>query len=198
MKTEYKGHSKKSGVYKIVNLQNNRIYIGSAREFKERCKGHLRSLQQNKHANKFLQADFNKSGEENFLFEVIEVTEGSTEERRLIEQKHIDQHFDRGVMCYNLVSKTIQTKRVWSHNPEETKKKMSKAGKGRIFSEEHRKRLSEAAYKRKVHNKPPSRKGCKDSEETKQKKSQAQKLIGNKPPIWPIGKKRSVRLQNAI
>lgn len=33
-------YSLKSGVYKITNKINGRIYIGSAKEFKQRCKQH--------------------------------------------------------------------------------------------------------------------------------------------------------------
>ena len=36
MEYKYEGHSLKSGIYKITNKLNDRVYIGSAKEFKNR------------------------------------------------------------------------------------------------------------------------------------------------------------------
>jgi len=63
-----------SGVYKILNKRNNKIYIGSTKNFKRREIEHFRNLKNNKHENNFLQNAFNKYGEENFSFEVLEET----------------------------------------------------------------------------------------------------------------------------
>jgi len=132
MEYKYDGHSLKSGIYKITNKINGRIYIGSAKLFKVRWSQHSSSLRSQKHNNKFLQADFNKCGEEAFVFEVIEVTEGkSKEERLLIEEGYIKQHYDSGDMCYNLCSKAISREGYPSKNPEETKRKISAATKKR-------------------------------------------------------------------
>ena len=80
MEYKYEGYSFKSGIYKIINKFNGRIYIGSAKRFIERWKSHTSSLRTQKHSNKFLQADFNKCGEDAFVFEVVEVTDGKTKE----------------------------------------------------------------------------------------------------------------------
>lgn len=101
MEYKYEGNSLKSGVYKLTNKTNNRLYIGSAKEFKERWNQHAASLRRNKHHNKYLQADFNKCGEEAFVFEVIEVIEGTKEDRLVVEQRHIDVHYGKS-KCYNL------------------------------------------------------------------------------------------------
>lgn len=61
-----------SCVYKITNIINNKYYIGSTVDFKNRKRQHLSELKNNKHDNKHLQASFNKYGEEAFSFEVIE------------------------------------------------------------------------------------------------------------------------------
>ena len=55
-------------VYKILNLKNNRVYIGSTVDFEIRKAEHLGQLRSNKHINRFLQSDFNIYGEENFSF----------------------------------------------------------------------------------------------------------------------------------
>ena len=104
MKVEYKdiGNSGKDGVYRIVNIINQRVYYGSCKQFKRRFLGHRNSLLANKHGNRFLQADFNKCGSEAFVFEVIEVIAGSKEDRVAREQQYITQYFDNGDKCYNL------------------------------------------------------------------------------------------------
>ena len=124
MEAIYYGFSRKSGVYKIYNKLNGRIYIGSAKELKNRYSGHLNSLLKNKHSNKFLQNDFNKCGSENFVFEVIEQVDG--EDRFVFEQLHIDKWFDKQDLCYNFKPNAIQKERsCFSLTPEETAQKIS-------------------------------------------------------------------------
>ena len=82
MKTDYKNSSQKPGVYKIINLINGKVYIGSAKNFSVRFNQHIKSLEKNKHQNKHLQNAFNQYGTDNFLFEVIEVLEDSIKEYR--------------------------------------------------------------------------------------------------------------------
>jgi group I intron endonuclease len=90
------------GIYKIVNKINNRIYIGSTKSFKTRFKNHYNTLTSNKHHNKFMQNDFNKTFcENNFLFEVIEI-ENDKNKRFEKEQHYIDKHYDNQKQCYNL------------------------------------------------------------------------------------------------
>lgn len=144
MEYKYEGHSLKSGIYKITNKINGRIYVGSARRFKERWQSHTSSLRKQKHSNKFLQADFNKCGEEAFVFEVIEVTEGKTKEERLfIEEGHIKQHYDSGVACYNLCDRAISREGNLSKDPEATAKKCSEKQKQLWQDPEERKKRIE-------------------------------------------------------
>jgi len=56
----------KSGIYKIVNLVNDKIYIGSSINLKNREKDHFKDLKGNYHSNRYLQYAFNKYGENNF------------------------------------------------------------------------------------------------------------------------------------
>lgn len=107
MQFNYQGHSLKSGIYKLTNITNDRIYIGSCKEFKARWSQHEKSLQTSKHTNTFLLNDFNKCGTEAFVFEVLEVVEGTKEERLAREQFYIDQLYDKQKQCYNIRKEAV-------------------------------------------------------------------------------------------
>jgi group I intron endonuclease len=178
---DYQGNSLKSGVYKLTNLINNRIYIGSAKEFKERWKQHHYALKKNKHSNKFLQADYNKCGEDAFKFEVLEVISGEKQDRLLIEEKYILQFFDKGEMCYNLCNRAISREGIGSNNPLKTKEKMSISMKEawKRMSAETRQRRSELI--RAAHLTPEAKQKIKDKwqdKEYKEKMKQYSKQIG--------------------
>lgn len=60
------------GIYKIENIKNNKVYIGSSNNIKERWKRHIKDLKNDNHHSFHLQKAWNKYGEENFKFEIIE------------------------------------------------------------------------------------------------------------------------------
>ena len=60
------------GVYKITNIVNNKVYIGSSCDINRRWKEHLFRLKNNKHHSIKLQNSVNKYGVDSFIFEVIE------------------------------------------------------------------------------------------------------------------------------
>jgi len=63
-------------IYEIVNVENNRKYIGCTKDFNLRMNNHFCSLRRNKHHNKKLQKDFNKLGEWCFTAKkIIEIDE---------------------------------------------------------------------------------------------------------------------------
>lgn len=149
MKLNYQEHSLKPGIYKIINTRTNRVYVGQAKEFKARWRGHCSSLLNNKHQNKFLLNDFKKCREElghdDFLeFYVLEVMENSTKEaRNKREEEFIAQYWDRQDLCYNFKQKIAGKERsVFSNTPEETKELLSQAQK-RLWQdpEERQKRI---------------------------------------------------------
>jgi len=141
VKFVFNGKPRKAGIYKIINIQNERIYIGSTKKFEERAKSHFRLLKDNKHPNNFLQHDFNKCNSNVFEFHILEVVVGNKKKRRLIEQKYIDLYYDNQVQCYNFVSKVILTNsEEYSKNPQQTKRKLSKATKNSWKNPEIRKK----------------------------------------------------------
>lgn len=77
------------GIYQIINKINNKIYIGSSIDVEQRWNTHKRELRSKKHHNKNLQNAWHEYGEENFVFEIIELVEDTNQ---LIdkEQYYID------------------------------------------------------------------------------------------------------------
>jgi len=64
-------YNKKSGIYMITNIINDKKYIGQSRNLWKRIReGHVGKLRTNLHYN--IQNAWNKYGEDNFKFEIIE------------------------------------------------------------------------------------------------------------------------------
>lgn len=86
------------GVYFIINKINDNIYIGSTTmTFLKRFQHHLSLLRAGKHKNNYLQNAWNKYGEENFEFIIIECCQKETCLER--EQYYIDNNKER---MYNI------------------------------------------------------------------------------------------------
>jgi group I intron endonuclease len=64
--------AKQIGIYKILNLANNKMYVGKSIELENRWVQHKSRLNNNKHFNQHLQAAWNKYGEINFVFIILE------------------------------------------------------------------------------------------------------------------------------
>lgn len=59
-------------VYRILNRKVNKCYIGSTADYDRREYDHLYALRKKNHVNKYLQRAWDKYGEENFEFQVVE------------------------------------------------------------------------------------------------------------------------------
>jgi len=159
----------KSGIYKIVNTLNNKIYIGSAVNIKQRWYKHISTLNFKIHHNKHLQSAWVKYKNEAFKFEVIEHCENACLIER--EQYWIDllnpQYNKRKDAKSNLGFKHSEESKLKSsisntgkkHNidldkvskirsrenlSEETLAKMAKSSTGRKLSQESKNKISEA------------------------------------------------------
>ena len=100
------------GIYKITNIKNKKVYIGSSVNLKSRKSAHFRTLERGEHPNTYLQKSFIKHGIANFKWDVIEWVE-LLEDRIALkkillekEQSYIDNYSINGKVdtkiCYNL------------------------------------------------------------------------------------------------
>lgn len=117
---------KNSVIYKIRNILNNKIYIGSAIDFNQRKKYHKYQLKNNKHHSIKLQRAWNKYGEGCFVFEIIETVD-ITDNLLTIEQKYLDlfKPWKTGYNVSKIAGSTLGVK-----HTQKTKDKMSKVKTG--------------------------------------------------------------------
>lgn len=106
------------GVYKIINLINGHSYYGSTvTSLHNRYLDHVEDLRRNAHRNGYLQKAWNKYGEENFDFLVLNEMPGKTEfEIRCREQYFLDNYV-RWHKDYNL-SRSAFTNRHFASEKE--------------------------------------------------------------------------------
>ena len=131
-----------SGVYIIRNLLNDKVYVGQAVNCKARWKIHRHHLRTGKHPSPHLQHSWDKNGEECFEFRVVEPVHNKNklnerEQFWMAKYQCTDRYFG-----YN-VTPTAGSQRGYHHSVK-SRKKMSKAGKGRKLSPEWRTNISKA------------------------------------------------------
>jgi len=131
----------KSGIYKIKNTINGKIYIGSSKNIKLRWQQHKYALNHNKHHNIHLNNAWNKYGSDNFKFIIIEYVEPTMmleREQFYVKQYNCNNH-DNG---YN-VRLICESNLGWKAS-KETKKRMSESAKNKPpISEETRNKMRE-------------------------------------------------------
>ena len=88
----------KPGIYKILNLKDGKFYLGSSTmKILKRIQHHCCQLKKNNHKNKHLQNAWNKYGEENFEFIILENLEKNKcleREQELLNQIGIDNLYN--------------------------------------------------------------------------------------------------------
>lgn len=110
----------KSGIYAITNKTNGKMYIGQSGDLHHRLTAHRSYLRRGAHHNRHLQASWNKYGEDNFEFSVLE--ECGLEELDSKEQYYIDK-FNSMLFGYN---RTLGGDGIQGHKmSEESRRRMS-------------------------------------------------------------------------
>ena len=125
---------KQGGVYQIVNTENGKRYIGSAKCFHARKGKHLSALGIGNHHAKHLQAAFRKYGSDVFSFNILLVC--SPEDLLFYEQRAIDRlqpEYNSSPTAGNTLGVRCDPER---------RRKISAAHKGKILTEEHRRNIS--------------------------------------------------------
>ena len=127
-------------VYKIENLINHKIYVGQTTIKPDKRKNvHFYELHKKIHSNPYLQNSFNKYGESNFKFSVLNWANSQD------ELNDLEIHY---ITKYKSLNKNYGFNlRAGGGNGKhsiETRKKIGLSGLGRKHSEETIKRISEA------------------------------------------------------
>lgn len=131
------------GIYKIINVVNNKFYVGSAVDLKRRKTRHFSELRNNKHNNKHLQASWVKYGEQSFVFVVVEEL-GDEADILAAENVWLKEHVGKPY-CYNIgVDATApmlgmkgELSPGWGYrHTEEALQKIAKTSKGRLHHQE--------------------------------------------------------------
>lgn len=90
-----------SGIYKITNTKNGKIYIGQARNTLLRWANHVEDLYLERHANGSMLEDFQKYGISAFTVEIIENCEADKNLLLSRERYWIAQYYQQGYVLYN-------------------------------------------------------------------------------------------------
>ena len=92
-------------IYKIINLVNDKFYVGSTTNKKIRFREHRKQLRGNRHHCKHLQAAWNKYGEDKFVFKVVEEVP-NPKLLTAAEDLWLAEHFGKPY-CYNSGSAAV-------------------------------------------------------------------------------------------
>jgi len=157
------------GCYKITNRINGKFYVGSSSDIHERWKGHINNLNHpnpKKHHNKYLQAAWNKYGEDAFDFEILAICPEHM--ARDVEQGYLDE--------------------IFSHpKPQSISYNMSENAYGPVLRGENAPGWGKPAWNKGLKGAQKAwNKGIPASEEQKRKQSIAMKG----KPAWNKGKKQ--------
>ena len=133
------------GIYKIINVVNNKFYVGSAVRLSRRRTRHFSELRTNRHNNAKLQAAWNKYGESSFIFVVVEELPDDAD-LLAAEDRWLKEHVGKDY-CYN-IGTTATAPHLGMSGPlsptwgrkhtEGAKQRIGAASKARVQSEEEK------------------------------------------------------------
>lgn len=137
-----------SGIYKITNKVNGKFYIGSSNNIKRRWGHHKSNLRSGTHTNYHLQNSYDKHGEDQFEFVLIEEVRRANLLAK--EQEYLDEAFGGDQEIYN-ISRVAGSPMAGLNHTEEVKQLLSEklSGEnhphyGKPVSEEWRRKISKS------------------------------------------------------
>lgn len=183
----------KSGIYKITNTVNGKIYVGSSKDISKRISKHKWQLVRKVHENTKLLRSWEKYGEECFEFSILEYVEDLS--ILLVREQHYITTLDTcslgfnicptagshvGRICSEETKRKIGMAHLGSKRSEASRSKMSLSATGKVPSAEAREKISKFHKGRKRSQETrrkisESRKGIVFSEETRRKMSESAK-----------------------
>lgn len=132
---------KKSGIYIITCLADNKVYIGSSVDVYSRWKRHRYDLKNNQHENQHLQNAYNKFGKEMFIFHLLE-------ECKKTELVSREQHYLDTYKSWDKTNGFNKYQRAYSPKgwkmSDTQKRKISLALTGHLTSKETRDKIGKA------------------------------------------------------
>jgi group I intron endonuclease len=159
MKSQCNDTGKISGIYKIVNKVNSKYYVGSSNNILKRWNNHKSNLRRKIHKSPHLQSAWNKYGELNFDFIIVENCD--IDKLLIIEQKYLDVSILEKNICYNTLYMAERPMTGIKHS-DKTKNKISKSvnnyyqkgysswNKGKCLSQTHRDKISETRIMKQI------------------------------------------------
>jgi group I intron endonuclease len=179
----------KMGIYQIRCLVDERVYVGSTVNLRQRWGDHRKNLNRNRNRCRRLQMAWNEYGSQAFVWGILEYVYNSDvltmlENEWINRLKAANRRFgfnlrpSSGRLSEESLEKIAEANRGRKHS-EESKQKMREAKLGKKLSEEHKQKIREAHL------------GMKPSKETKQKRSSS--MLGKN-----IGKKHSEETKQKI
>jgi group I intron endonuclease len=110
------------GIYKIVNIKNNKIYVGSSINLNSREYKHFWMLKKNIHDNNYLQHSYNKYGKDFFCFDIVEFC---LPEELIVKENFYIKKYKSNDLCFGYNLATVNEFRRNTYN-NEVKIKLSK------------------------------------------------------------------------
>jgi len=133
------------GIYKIINVVNNKFYVGSAVDLKRRKARHFSELRNGRHNNRHLQAAWGKYGEQAFVFLVVEQL-ATDADLLAAENVWLKEHVGKD-HCYNIgvdatapmLGMSGELSPTWGYRHSgENLKKIGVASKARVQSDDEK------------------------------------------------------------
>ena len=107
LKDQYKQTKFPAGVFQIKNKVNGKIFVSGNMNLNKIWNRHKTELKFGSHRNKEMQNDWNKYGEENFVFEIIsELNQGNEKldlnhELKVLTEMYLEELQPYGEQGYN-------------------------------------------------------------------------------------------------